>query len=266
MVSFRQRTLYVVLGGAISASALLSAQSPSNKPIARFTATTAGVASPGQTVTITLFGWSDDSERDRLVKAWDIPVPAADRAANAAPATDGAAGAAPAAGRAGRGAVAAGRGAAAGGRGAAAGGRGAAAGGRGAPVTSANPPLTPSRSLAEALQTAPTMGLLWDSEAAGYAIRYAYRLPQSDGGERIILITDRRLSPVSSLWKPVAPAPKPTDYTFSVIELRLNSQGVGDGKAALDTPIAIDSGAKFIALENYDSLPIVFTKVRRLKN
>ena len=245
MVSFVQRTLYVVLGAAIAASALLTAQSPSNKPIARFTATTAGVASPGQTVTITLFGWSDDSERDRLVKAWDIPVPAANLAANAAPATDAAAGAAPAAGRA---------------------GRGAAAGGRGAPVTSANPPLTPSRSLAEALQKAPTMGLLWSSEAAGYAIRYAYRLPQPDGGERIILITDRRLSPVSPLWKPVAPAPKPTDYTFSVIELRLNSQGVGDGKAALDTPIAIDSGAKFIALENYDSLPIVFTKVRRLRN
>jgi len=239
MVSFRQRTLYVVLGGAIAASALLSAQSPSNKPIARFTATTAGVASPGQTVTITIFGWSDDSERDRLVKAWDIPVPAADRA---------------------------GRGAAAGGRGAAADGRGAAAGGRGAPGTIATEPLTPSRSLAEALQKAPTMGLLWSSEAAGYAIRYAYRLPQPDGGERIILITDRRLSPVSPLWKPVAPAPKPTDYTFSVIELRLNSQGVGDGKAALDTPIAIDSGAKFIALENYDSLPIVFTKVRRLRD
>jgi hypothetical protein len=245
MVSFRQRTLYVVLGGAIAASTLLSAQSPSNKPIARFTATTASVASPGHTVTITLFGWSNDSDRDRLTKAWDIPVPAADGAANAVPAADGA-----------------GRGAAAGGRG----GGGAPAGGRGAPGTTAKEPLTPSRSLAEALQTAPTMGLLWSSEAAGYAIRYAYRLAQPDGGERIILITDRRLSPVSPLWKPVAPAPKPTDYKFSVIELRLNSQGVGDGKAALDTPIAIDPGAKFIAPEHYDSLPIVFTKVRRLKS
>ena len=98
MVSFRQRTLYVVLGGAIAASALLSAQSPSNKPIARFTATTAGVASPGQAVTIQIFGWSNDSDRDRLVKAWDIPVPAASLAATAAPAADGAASAAPAAG------------------------------------------------------------------------------------------------------------------------------------------------------------------------
>ena len=127
-------------------------------------------------------------------------------------------------------------------------------------------PLTPGRSLAEALQKSPTIGLLWDSGAAGYSIRYAYRLPQPDGGERILLLTDRRLSPWSPFWKPAAPSQTAPDYDFSMIELRVNAQGLGDGKASLDSPIVVDTRAKSIALDKYDSLPVVFTKVRRLKN
>ena len=67
-------------------------------------------------------------------------------------------------------------------------------------------PLTPGRSLEQALQKSPTVGMLWDSDAAGYSIHYAYRLPQPDGGERILLLTDRRLSPWSPAWKPAAPS------------------------------------------------------------
>jgi hypothetical protein len=127
-------------------------------------------------------------------------------------------------------------------------------------------PLTPGRSLAQALQKSPTIGLLWDSGAAGYSIRYAYRLPLPDGGERILLLTDRRLSPWSPFWKPAAPSQTSTDYEFSMIELRVNAQGLGNGKASLDSPIALDTGAKSLALDKYDSLPVVFTNVRRLKN
>src|SRR6516162_9670362 len=78
MESFERRRLLawsVALGGIIAASAPIGAESSSKKAIASFTATTAGVASPGQTVTIDLFGWSNDSDRDRFVKAWDIPAP-----------------------------------------------------------------------------------------------------------------------------------------------------------------------------------------------
>ena len=125
--------------------------------------------------------------------------------------------------------------------------------------------LTPSRSLAQALQKSPTIGMLWDSGAAGYSIHYAYRLPQPGGGERILLLTDRRLSPWSPFWKPAVPSQSSTDYDFSMIELRVNAQGLGEGKASLDSPIAVDAGAKSIALDKYDSLPVVFTKVRRVK-
>jgi len=107
------------------------------------------------------------------------------------------------------------------------------------------------------------VGMLWTPESAGYSIRYAYRLAEPDGSERIILAMDRRLSPWNDLWKPAPATTASTDYEFSVIELRLNSQGLGEGKASLVTPISVDEGTKSIALENYASLPAVFKGVKR---
>src|SRR5258705_463050 len=80
-----------------------------------------------------------------------------------------------------------------------------AGGGRGGGAP-AGPPQTPESSLAAALQTAPTAGILWTSESTGYSIHYAYRIAQPDGGQRIILATDRRLGVWNNLWKPVGNA------------------------------------------------------------
>jgi len=300
MSSCKLRTLVLssaALSGLLAVCLFTNAQT-TNRPIATFTATTANVGTPGQSIRIDLFAWSADSDRDQLVKAWSIPMPppapptatasavapdasspsvANDASAargrrgnrgNAAAAGD--AGSAQAEGGARGGAAAQGDDAqaAAGGRG----GRGArgargARGGGGLPDAVAGapppPPLTPSRSLAGALQKAPTVGILWTPESAGYSIRYAYRLHETDGSERIILATDRRLSPWNALWKPTSGTAASTDYEFSIIELRLNAQGLGEGKASLATPIAIDSSAKSVALENYASLPVVFKGVKR---
>src|ERR1700749_2447770 len=100
------------------------------------------------------------------------------------------------------------------------GGAGGGAGGGGTPTTP--PPPTPEGSLAAALQTAPTDGYLWSSEVAGYAIRYAGKVAAADGGERVILITDRRLGNTNNLWT-VAGGVAPDPRDFSVIELRLNA-------------------------------------------
>jgi len=106
------------------------------------------------------------------------------------------------------------------------------------------------------------MGHLWSSEVAGYSVRSATRLPQPDGGERILLITDRRLGAWNDLWKPVGEVTA-TDYQFSVIELRVNSKGEGEGKLSLAGKVAVDAAAKTIALENYAALPVVLKNVRR---
>src|SRR6185503_5137902 len=83
------------------------------------------------------------------------------------------------------------------GRGGARGGGGGGGGG-GAGATNVQ---TPEASLAAAIKRAPTVGILWTSENVGYSIKYAYRLAQPDGGERLILATDRRVGAWSNLWQ-----------------------------------------------------------------
>jgi hypothetical protein len=116
--------------------------------------------------------------------------------------------------------------------------------------------------LAAALQRATTVGYLWSSEVAGYAVRYAARLTRPDGVERIILITGRRLGTTNDLWKPVGPG-APSTYDFSVIELRVNSKGEGEGKASLMGKVVPDSAAKVVGLEDYNASPVVLKNVRR---
>ena len=113
-----------------------------------------------------------------------------------------------------------------------------------------------------ALQRANTVGYLWTSEAAGYSLRFAYRLPQPDGTERIVLMTDRRLGSWNGLWKPSGNATA-NDYQFTVIELHVNAKGDGEGKASLSGKIAPDTAAKVITLEGYPTLPVVLKAVKR---
>jgi hypothetical protein len=207
----------------------------STKPIARLTATTDNVSSPGQAVRIELFAWSTDADRDEFVKAWvSPPKPAPIVAADAAPA---------------------------GGRGS----RGGRGGGGGGDQAAPPPPptaITPAASLGTSLKKAPSVGMLWTSETVGYSIRYAYRLTQPDGVERIILATDRRLGAWNNSWKPIGGSAV-IDYPFSIIEIRLNGTGLGEGKASLTTPISVDSSANAIALDNYASSPVLLKAVKK---
>lgn len=121
-------------------------------------------------------------------------------------------------------------------------------------------PPTPEGALAAALKETTTVGYLWSSEIAGYALRYAGKVTGPDGQERIILITHKRLGAMNDLWKPLSGGPAPA-YDFSVIELRLNAKGVGEGKVSLTGKVAPDSAIKMIALENYEALPVVLSSV-----
>jgi len=245
----------IIQMAALAVAALLArAQTPAG-PILSFTATTSNVAGAPDSIKIDLFRWSTDMERDRLVAAWTNPV---------APAP---------AGRGGRGRGAPARGPAlslddpsqagvSDGNPVAAGGRSGGRGGRGGGASVPEAPATPESSLTAALGKAPTVGYLWSSEVAGYSVRCAVKLPGPDGSQRILLITDRRLGGLNDLWKPAGPDAA-TTYEFSVVELRLNSKGEGEGKASLTGKVAVDSAAKTIGLENYGGLPVILKNVRR---
>lgn len=241
------RPILMLLGAAALAGVLVAEAPPTDSgPVLRFTATTANVTGAPDAIRIDLFRWSTDAERAKLMDAWDLKP----------------------------GAVSAGRGA--GGRGGARGARGPAParGGRGRAERGAAPPPkpTPEGELTLALQEAQTIGYLWSSEAAGYAVRYAGKFAQPDGGERIILITDRRLGEANALWRAPNQAPAAATsatgsapYDFSIIELRVNAKGAGEGKLSLREKLVPDAAAGIVALPDYDSLPVVFTKVKQEK-
>jgi hypothetical protein len=205
-------------------------------PVASYSATSANVSGAPDAIRIDILRWSTDAERDRLVDAWNLKTANTGRGGRGA------------GGRAGRG------GAARGGT-----GRGAARGGADGEATFAGP--TPEAMLANALKEAPTVGYLWSREVAGYAIRYAGRIANADGSERIVLITQRRLGAVNDLWKPVGA--DASAYDFSVIELRVGKNGAGEGKTSLSGKVAPDDSLKIVALADYDALPEVFSHIQR---
>jgi hypothetical protein len=244
--------------GVVFVGAMAKAQAPANTSALILSATSDSAGA----IKIDVLRWSTDAERNQLLLAWtrpSAPRPAGGgrggrgrggAAAAPDPTADDApqdAGAAPAA-AAGRGGV---------GRG---GGRGGRGGNAGAEPTASS---TPESSLAAALGNAPTVGYLWSAfEVSGYALRYAVRLPAQDGGERIVLITDRRLGAFNNLWKPTGTG-TPANYDFSLIELHLNAKGPGEGRVSLTGKIKADDVSKTFALENYADLPVTLKNVTK---
>jgi hypothetical protein len=216
-------------------------------------AASANVKDSGTPVRVRITRWSTDAERNPIIAALTPAPPAAAPARAAAGAPAGAEPNPPAG---------AGRGAAAGrGRG------GAGRGGRGGAAA----PLSPIAALTAAIGKGPTLGYIWTNDITGYSIKYAYHAATPDGGERIVLATDRRLGAYTAGWQPAAgrpaadasAAPAPTDYDFTLIEIRLDSKGVGEGKASLMTKVIVDNEARTIALDNYAATPAIFQNVKR---
>jgi hypothetical protein len=212
-------------------------------------------------VKIDVVRWSTIQEREKVIASLHPPAgrgAPAERADNTDPfgafgrARDTAAGAAGAdapQAQAARGATVAATAAGGGGRG----GRGGRGNRGDAPAEPA--PFDPIASFGAALASAPTIGYLWTSENSGYSIKYAFRSPSPDGGERIILATNR---PFSFLNAPAASKPE-----FMVIELRMDPKAAGEGKATINSKITADTEAKTIALENYAQATPVLRNVKR---
>jgi hypothetical protein len=90
-----------------------------------------------------------------------------------------------------------------------------------------------------------------------YDLHYAHQESLPEGGRRIFLATDRPIS----YWE-VVNRPRSINYPFTFIELRLDSNGKGEGKLALATKINASSDGEFVQLENYAAQPIQLNEVR----
>ena len=119
------------------------------------------------------------------------------------------------------------------------------------------------KALVDAIEKAPSLGSIWTNENLGYTVRYAYRDGLPNGSERVILLTDRRFGSWSGqVWKPLHPS-EAVDYPFSLIELRLNRVGTGEGKMSLTTKVVADENAKTLMLADYDAAPVLLRPVKR---
>jgi hypothetical protein len=231
--------------------------------------TSTNVAQPGQPVRIRILRWSSDAERAPLLSALTPPAAPA-RGNGDAGERSGGAGRATAdsgeRGSAGRAAADGERGAGGGratapARGAPAGRGPAGRGGRGGRGRGDAPPPDPITVLTSSIARAPTVGYIWTNDVTGYAIKYAQRLPSPDGGERILLATDRRFGEHSAAWTPqVSPL---TDYEFTLLEIHLDAKGTGEAKTSLTSKVIVDADAKALALDNYAAAPPILQKVKR---
>jgi hypothetical protein len=120
--------------------------------------------------------------------------------------------------------------------------------------------------LLRALQKMPSHGRMrfpsWEgpdpfNARLGWDIRYTARQPLPDGGRRIVMGLDRYIT----LWE-ARERPRTIDYPFTVIEMRVNKDGEGEGKLSIATKINFDKKENVIELETYASEPVRLQNVK----
>jgi len=114
--------------------------------------------------------------------------------------------------------------------------------------------------LLDALQSMPRVGYIRTPNSIGYDLHFARKAQIPDGGERVILATDRRIG----FWE-AANRPRSIEYPFTLIELHIRPDGEGEGKMSLATKITTERDNKMIVLEDYASQPVLLTSVHREK-
>ena len=114
--------------------------------------------------------------------------------------------------------------------------------------------------LLDALQDMPVMGHFGAPGRLSWDIHFARKMPLPDGGERVVLITDRRIG----FWE-AANQPRSIDYPFTFIDIRLNRDGEGEGKMSIATKVIYDKKENMISLENFQTSPVLLNNIKRQK-
>jgi hypothetical protein len=109
--------------------------------------------------------------------------------------------------------------------------------------------------LLRALQNERPVGSIRAPGSLAYDLRYARELPGEDGGRRLILATDRPIG-----FGEAAGNPRTRDYPFTLIELRLDAEGRGEGRLSIATKLTLNDNV--LVIENYADQPVMLKDVR----
>jgi len=114
------------------------------------------------------------------------------------------------------------------------------------------------KALLSALQDQKPVGTISTPGSVAYDLRYARQLPTAEGGRRIILATDRPMG----FWE-ASEQTRSVDYPFTLIELRLDKSGNGEGKLSFATKLTLENNT--LVIENYANQPVMLNEVKPMK-
>ena len=114
--------------------------------------------------------------------------------------------------------------------------------------------------LLDVLQSTPKVGYIRSTTSIGWDLHYAHRQPLPDGGEQIVIATDRPIG----FWE-ASHQPRSIDYPFTVIEMHLNNEGEGNGTLSVATKVTVNKKTNAIELENFGTTPVLLTTITREK-
>lgn len=110
--------------------------------------------------------------------------------------------------------------------------------------------------LLKELQKEPPVGSIRAPGSLAYDLRYARELPGADGGRRIILATDRPIG-----FAEARNSSRTLDYPFTLIEMRLDKEGKGEGKLNIAAKLTLNDNV--LVIEDYGTQPVMLTEVRK---
>ena len=112
--------------------------------------------------------------------------------------------------------------------------------------------------LLKALQKADEVGYISSAGSLGYPLRFAWQMKAPDGGRRILIATDRRVSFLEAVNQP-----RTIDYPFMLVDIRLGPEGKGEGKLMPLARIDVNDD-HVVEIENYASEPVRLTEVHEV--
>lgn len=116
---------------------------------------------------------------------------------------------------------------------------------------------TGSREIANTLFGKESVGTIRETGSLAYDLRYSRSHPNEDGGQQIVLVTDRPIA-FAETWR----ASRTLDYNVSLIILNVDTEGRGDGQIMLGAQFTWDEEKNQVTIEHFASEPIRLTSVR----
>jgi hypothetical protein len=118
-----------------------------------------------------------------------------------------------------------------------------------------------STALLDALVKEPESGFIKMPNTLGWTLFYARKTDLPDGGQRIVIATNRRLG-----FGEVSQQTRSVNYDFTLIEMHFpKGGGKGEGKLALAAKVSWDKKTNQLEVENYQAMPVQLKNIEEVK-